>query len=298
METKVCKKCGIEKNLDEFRLNRKKCRQCERDYSKEYRNKNHELCLENTRKWRENNREKIREYNKNYRKTIDCSKYELTSERKAYRKEYIKKWRIENKEHIKIYKREKYREFVKEHPIENKEKLHNIYVKNREKILKRNKQWRENNHEKYLKSLKEYQIKNQDKIKAYREKYKDKKRQTDRVQQKLKRETNDIYRLKVQIRNRINCSIARKGYKKTSRTQEILGCDYETFIRHLLQTFKDTYGYEWDRIEKVHIDHIIPLATAKTEEEVLKLNNYKNLQLLKELDNLHKSDKLNWSIKE
>ena len=67
------------------------------------------------------------------------------------------------------------------------------------------------------------------------------------------------------------------------------------FINHLLETFKNNYGYKWDGIEKVHIDHIIPLATAKTKEEVIKLCYYTNLQLLKAKDNIEKGNKLNWN---
>ena len=47
----------------------------------------------------------------------------------------------------------------------------------------------------------------------------------------------------------------------------------------------------YDNKEKVHIDHIIPLATAKTEEDVIKLCHYTNLQLLKAKDNLKKGAK-------
>lgn len=51
-------------------------------------------------------------------------------------------------------------------------------------------------------------------------------------------------------------------------------------------------------LKKVHIDHIIPLATAKTEEDVIKLCHYTNLQLLKGEDNLSKGDKLDWKLEE
>ena len=41
METKICKKCGIEKIIDEFRINKgyhlNKCRKCEYEYQKQYR---------------------------------------------------------------------------------------------------------------------------------------------------------------------------------------------------------------------------------------------------------------------
>ena len=59
-----------------------------------------------------------------------------------------------------------------------------------------------------------------------------------------------------------------------------------------MKTYKNSYGVEWNEKEKVHIDHIIPLATAKTEEEVIKLNHYTNLQLLKAKDNLKKGSKI------
>ena len=53
---------------------------------------------------------------------------------------------------------------------------------------------------------------------------------------------------------------------------------------------------EFEDLKNVHIDHIIPMSTAKSEEEVIKLNQYTNLQLLKAEDNLEKSDKLNWKL--
>ena len=67
-------------------------------------------------------------------------------------------------------------------------------------------------------------------------------------------------------------------------------------MEHLRKTFKDNYGYDWDGQEDVHIDHIIPLATANNEEEVLKLCHYTNLQLLKPEDNMSKQDKLDWKL--
>jgi len=41
-----------------------------------------------------------------------------------------------------------------------------------------------------------------------------------------------------------------------------------------------------------HIDHIIPLSSAKTDEEVFKLCHYKNLQPLWAFENLSKGDKI------
>jgi hypothetical protein len=81
-------------------------------------------------------------------------------------------------------------------------------------------------------------------------------------------------------------SIKRNGYSKTTNPYEILGCSYEDFKTHIESKFEswmnwDNYGlcnnefnYGWD------IDHIIPCASAITEEELLKLNHYSNLQPL------------------
>ena len=85
-------------------------------------------------------------------------------------------------------------------------------------------------------------------------------------------------------------------YKKNSKTHNIIGCDYDFFVNYLLKTFKNNYGYEYNNDENVQIDHIIPLSTANSVEEVIKLNHYTNLQLLKEEDNRKKSNKLDWRI--
>ena len=50
----------------------------------------------------------------------------------------------------------------------------------------------------------------------------------------------------------------------------------------------------WENTSKWHKDHIIPLSTAKTYEEVIALNHYTNFQPLWSEDNILKSDRLDW----
>jgi hypothetical protein len=96
--------------------------------------------------------------------------------------------------------------------------------------------------------------------------------------------------------DRVRCAVAnglrRRGYSKTSRTYTILGADYNTVIKHLEVSWAKNYPAQKLDWKQVHIDHIVPLASAKTEIEVIQLNHYTNLQLLTARDNLVKKDKV------
>lgn len=97
-----------------------------------------------------------------------------------------------------------------------------------------------------------------------------------------------------QIRNAVCNAIRGKGYSKKSRTYEILGADYGTVEEHLLKGFHQVYARYPTKDDVLHIDHIIPMKTATTEEEVLKLNHYTNLRYLLAADNHEKAAKLDW----
>lgn len=95
----------------------------------------------------------------------------------------------------------------------------------------------------------------------------------------------------------INSSFNRvcKGvYKKSNKTENILGCTIPEFIEHLQSLFTEgmTLENNGQCKECWHIDHKIPLSTAKTEEEIIKLNHYTNLQPLWSRDNLSKGKKI------
>jgi hypothetical protein len=70
---------------------------------------------------------------------------------------------------------------------------------------------------------------------------------------------------------------------------QILGCTIQEFKLHIEFQFKD--GMSWDNRGEWHIDHIMPLSMAKTEDELVRLNHYKNLRPLWAHENLTKSDK-------
>ena len=198
-----------------------------------------------------------------------------------------------NKKHI-LEKQKKWRD-------NNPEKLQKYREKNYDKIKRKeyNKKYYEENKEYYKKHHKDYFNKNKDKIKENYKKWKNNNIEKVREYQRkdaLKRKQDPLKKLELQLRNMINTSFKRKGQVKSKKLELICGLNSKELVNYLLNTFKENYGYEWNNTEKVHIDHIIPLKTAKTIEDVYRLCYYSNLQLLKPKDNFEKGAKENWVL--
>lgn len=102
--------------------------------------------------------------------------------------------------------------------------------------------------------------------------------------------TDILYKLKTRCRCRITLFFRNHKIVKNKKFHELLGCSIETLKSHLSSKFKE--GMNWDNYGKWHMDHIIPLSSAKTEEEVYKLCHYTNLQPLWAADNLKKGNKI------
>ena len=107
-------------------------------------------------------------------------------------------------------------------------------------------------------------------------------------------QTDSMYKLKIRLRKSIRESFRRRGKRKDGhRTHSILVAEINVVYEHFESLFVD--GMSWENMGKWHIDHIIPLSTAITEEDVIRLCHYTNLQPLWAEDNLKKSNKLDWS---
>lgn len=310
METKVCTICGLEKPVEEFYFRKKT-----RKYESNCRKCGNIKCNNNNKaKNRINNPELIKKdllkkenkklITKGLKKCFKCEEIRtldnFRKNRNNYRNEckecenkLCKERNLKNKEHIK-QKQQEYRQthkeqidkYRKEHYNKDEKKIYNIKYRQEHKDYYSN--WHREYHQNYKEELREknynWRNSNKDKVKIYQQK-------------DYERRKNDpILRLQRNIRNLLNDSFKKHKYRKSKHAEEILGCKVNDFVLYLLQTFKDNYGYEWNKIEAVHIDHIIPLATAKTEEDVIRLCHYTNLQLLKAKDNLSKNKSLTWSI--
>lgn len=128
----------------------------------------------------------------------------------------------------------------------------------------------------------------------YQKNHKDNVNQRRRVKHNKNYYNNALYKLKFNVRNRINMYLKSKNFRliKTGSTFELVGCSPQKLREHLESQFKD--GMSWDNYNHKtwHIDHIIPLSSAKTEEEVYELCKYTNLQPLWSEENYKKGKKI------
>lgn len=176
-----------------------------------------------------------------------------------------------------------HKESMKNSYIKNKSKRKEYYQENKIEILSKQKT---DSRKEYNKKY--YELNKDNKKKYYEENKhniiidKENKNEWSRKYYHIKKETDAIFIFKQKVRSLIRKSLNKNG-KKTS---EILGCSFNEFKVYLESKFEHWMNWEnrgkydgnfntgWD------IDHIIPLSSAKNEEEVIKLNHYTNLQPL------------------
>ena len=110
--------------------------------------------------------------------------------------------------------------------------------------------------------------------------------------QNEKCKNDSIFAFGRKVRNMVRSSFNRKQnrYKKPQRTELILGCSIEEFKNYIESKF--TKGMSLKNHGEWHLDHIIPISSAKSEEEILILNHYTNFQPLWAKENLSKSNKV------
>ena len=82
------------------------------------------------------------------------------------------------------------------------------------------------------------------------------------------------------ISSLINSSLRCKGFKKNSKTSQLLNCSIQEFQTYL--------GSKPDG--NIELDHICPCGQANNEEELIKLQHYSNFRWLTAEENIQKSD--------
>lgn len=114
-------------------------------------------------------------------------------------------------------------------------------------------------------------------------------RSKDRINKRIrdKRRENPLYGLACTLRSNISNKLRKfLSGSKERKTYDILGCTSEYFASYIESKFEPWMNWEnrglyngelnygWD------LDHIIPINSAKSDEEIYKLNHYTNFQPL------------------
>ena len=156
------------------------------------------------------------------------------------------------------------------------------------------KKWRTKNPQKHNNNSKKWQKANPKKCRENTDKWckanLEKVKETRNNYFCYKMKTDPLFKLRHSIRVLIRDSIKRNGYTKKSRSNEIIGCSWELFKKHIESLLKPKMT--WKNHGTWHFDHIIPLSSAKTEQEIIKLNHYTNFQPLWAEENLSKGSRL------
>lgn len=254
MEKKVCSKCKIEKDICEFHKTKRNL--------DGYKHNCKECRKKETKLYYENNQEKI--------------------------KKKVGDYRVNNVEKVKSLRKR-------------------IYKRDKDKILSQNKKYRDNNLESIEKYKKQYLIDNKEKIKNRKKQYyianvdyynrknrfyREKNREKINDYNRKRKLTDPIFKLNYSVRARISRFMKSNNIKKNNKTFHIVGCTPTELKIHLEKQFTEGMCWENHGFYGWHIDHIIPLSSAKTEEELFKLFHFTNLQPLWGLENMKKGSKI------
>lgn len=170
---------------------------------------------------------------------------------------------------------------------------------NKDKIKARIKsKYNSNPEEAKEKARLDYQL-NKDKRKAtaraYYESNKDKCKETRRKRAKERVQTDVKYKYVRNLRNVTWYALHNKEFKKTGTFGKSIGLPSKEELQAWLRsTFKpgmteENYGSYWD------IDHIVPLSSAESPEDVYKLGHYTNLRAMEKNENRNvKKDKFSF----
>ena len=275
MNTKVCTKCNVEKLTTDFHVAsvakntfRTICKSCRKELSKQDYPRIKAKAIEF--KYQHENNPIIIE-------TKVCSKCKIQKQVSKFDKNITTKIGVTST---------------------CKECRKQIRIDSNDKIKDINKKYYQNNTEKLKQKTYKHRLNNKDYYKQYNKEYKKNNKEninlTNNKRRNERMKSDPLFKLNAVTRTMIYRSIKTKGYSKFQKTEKILGCTIIQFKSHLESQFQEwmtwhNYGNPKDGIFELNktwdIDHIIPVSSAKTEEELIKLNHYTNLQPLCSLTN-------------
>lgn len=270
---KTCTLCKIEKPLSEYPPRKSTrdglhfwCRPCFTAKKSEDYQRNREKRLAKMAEYRAANPEKV-----------------AASKKAAYAKK---------PEHYRAKAKARY----SDDPLPTIHRSRDRYASRKEEMLAKSKEYRERNPEAMKARAAAYREANRVALNARQvQRQKDNRVAFNayQLQYRLNRyKTDPLYALQMTCRRRILCAMQKGGYKKSTKTEALLGCSFEEFKTYLEAKFLP--GMTWENRGKFgwHIDHIIPLSSAVNRDEMEKLCHYTNMQPLWAADNHSKGAKM------
>jgi hypothetical protein len=176
-----------------------------------------------------------------------------------------------------------------------------VSERRKQRYLDNKSEYSERNKTNYLKNQtvrkekqKQYSALNKEKRKEYNQRPEIKKR--DNEYSKAHYKATPEKHLAKNIRCSISMRIKEIDSKKDQKTLDIVGLNSWTEFKEYIEK-QFTEGMSWNNYgNKIEtdwsIDHIIPISSATTLDEVKKLNHYTNLRPLWHLENIKKRDKI------
>lgn len=191
-------------------------------------------------------------------------------ERREYQRQWAARWRAD-------------------HRAECNERALKYYHLNPTKSNQRSREWTRKNLEKRKAYNAAYYASHPVEYAAHRKNYL-KTHQKEISAHMMRRYHSDpMYRLKMNLRARIADAFRVRCWHKNARSPEILGTDMVGAKTWIESQFKP--GMSWENRHLWHIDHKVPLCSANTPEELIKLCHHRNLQPLWEIENRRKAGK-------
>lgn len=200
------------------------------------------------------------EYAKTHRKEINTYYRKRRAEDPEYRerdKQRKEKYRCSEEGRT---KEEEYRRTHKEE-IDRRSKEH--YTNNKDRKKELGKLWKKNNPDKYKELVRK---------------------------QNQKKRQDPIGNLSNRLRLSMRKAYRKGGVSKTGRTFSLLGYTPKQLYNHLSVFYTQPCqrcGSDIDSLN-AHMDHILPIGTAKTEEDIIRLNQLGNLRMICSVCNLKK----------
>ena len=137
---------------------------------------------------------------------------------------------------------------------------------NKERERENRKRWNENNKQRHNAATYRWREENAHRHANYVAAY-----------QANRKKSDPKFKLLSNMRSLLYNHLTRRNLKKHKKLEQYLCCAFEEFKRYLESKFEpkmtwDNYGSYWS------IDHICPCNQAKNEDELIKLQSYKNLR--------------------